>query len=107
MQSEGFILIAQRPPHPGEFLREDYLPECGLSVAGLARRLGVSRQSVNELVNERRAVSTDMALRLGRLFGTTPQYWLNLQHNVDLWDSLDLHQKEIDQIEELPIAELG
>ena len=107
MQSEGMILITARPPHPGEFLREDYLPECGLSVAELAKHLGVSRQSVNELVHERRAVSTDMALRLGKLFGTTPQYWLNLQHNVDLWDSLDLHNEEIDSIKELPMSAWG
>ncbi len=107
MNSEGMVLIAARPPHPGEFLREDYLPECGLSVTALAQRLGVSRQSINELVNERRAVSTDMALRLGKLFGTTPQYWLNLQHNVDLWDSLEVHSPEIDEIEQLPIATIG
>ena len=57
MQSEGMIFITARPPHPGEFLREDYLPECGLSVAAFAKKLGVSKQTANELVRERRAVS--------------------------------------------------
>ena len=107
MQSEGMILITAKPPHPGEFLREDYMPDCELSVAGLAERLGVSRQSVNELVRERRAVSPDMALRLGRLFGTTPQYWLNLQRNVDLWDSLELNREAIEAVEPLPMVATG
>ena len=107
MQSEGMILITARPPHPGEFLREDYLPEFGLSIAAAAKRLGVSPQTVNELVRERRAVSPSMALRLGRLFGTTAQFWLNLQRNVDLWDSLDLNRESIDSIEPLPAVSAG
>ena len=104
MMSEGSTIITARPPHPGEFLREDYLPECGLSVAALAERLGVSKQTVNELVRERRAVSPDMALRLGRFFGTSAQFWLNLQRNVDLWDSLELNRESIEVIEPLPLA---
>ena len=107
MQSEGMVLITARPPHPGEFLREDYLPECGLSIAQFAARLGVSKQTANELVRERRAVSPDMALRLGRLFGTSAQYWLNLQRNVDLWDSLELNREAIEQVEPLPIVAAG
>lgn len=103
MNSEGMTLITERPPHPGEFLREDYMPDYGLTVASLAERLGVSRQSVNELVRERRAVSPDMALRLGRVFRTTPQYWLNLQRNVDLWDSLEKDASAIEAIEPLPL----
>ncbi len=107
MQNEAMILIAARPPHPGEFLREDYLPECGLTVSMLADKLHVSRQTVNELVRERWAVSPDMALRLGRLFGTTAQYWLNLQRNVDLWDSLELNRSLIEQVEPLPGVAIG
>ena len=104
MLSEGMVVITERPPHPGEFLREDYLPECGLSIAAFAERLGVSRQTANELVRERRAVSPDMALRLGRLFGTTAQYWLNLQRNVDLWDSLELNRESIEDVQPLLLA---
>lgn len=76
-----------RPIHPGEILREDFLPEFGLTVSGLATALGVSRQSINELLRERRAVTPQMALRLGRLFGNSPEFWLNAQRAVDLWDS--------------------
>ena len=95
------ILMARKPTHPGEALREEFMPDYGLTVASLAKRLGVSRQSVNEVVRERRAVSTEMAMRLSRLFGTSAEYWLNLQRNVDLWESLDLHREELDAIEAL------
>ena len=108
------ILMARKPTHPGEVLREEFMPDYGLTVASLAKRLGVSRQSVNEVVRERhpnisratvyrerRAVSTEMAMRLSRLFGTSAEYWLNLQRNVDLWESLDLHREELDAIEAL------
>ena len=76
--------LARRPIHPGEILREDFLPDYGLTVRGLATALGVSRQSVNELLRERRAVSPEMAIRLGRLFGNAPEFWLNLQRAVAL-----------------------
>ena len=95
------IMMASKPTHPGEVLREEFMPDYGLTVASLAKRLGVSRQSVNEVVRERRAVSTEMAMRLSRLFGTSAEYWLNLQRNVDLWESLDLHREELDAIEAL------
>ena len=76
-----------RPTHPGEMLREDFLPEYGLTVSTLARELGVSRQTVNELLRERRALSPEMAIRLGRFFGNSPEFWLNAQRAVDLWDA--------------------
>ena len=79
--------IKRRPTHPGEMLREDFLPDYGLTVAALAESLGVSRQSINELLRERRSISPEMALRLGRLFGNSPEFWLNAQRTVDLWNA--------------------
>lgn len=76
-----------RPTHPGEMLREDFLPDYGLTVSSLAKALGVSRQTINELLRERRAVSPEMALRLSRLFGNSPEFWLNAQRAVDLWEA--------------------
>lgn len=105
IEAQDMLLISRKPTHPGEILREEFMPDYGLSVSQLAARLAVSRQSVNELVHERRAVSPDMALRLGRLFGTTPRYWLNLQRSVDLWDSLELNHVAIEKIEPLPLVE--
>lgn len=74
-----------RPTHPGEMLREDFLHDYKLTVSGFAKAIGVSRQTVNEVLRERRAVSPEMALRLSRLFGNSPEFWLNAQRAVDLW----------------------
>ena len=94
----------RRPIHPGEILREEYLPDYGLSVAGLARAAGVSRQSVNELLRERRALSPEMAVRLATLFGTSAEYWLNMQRNVDLWDATNNLRDEVSRIQPLRVA---
>ena len=75
----------RRPTHPGEILREDVLPAAGLTQDKLARLLGVSRRTISEILHERRAVSSDMAHRLARAFGTSPEMWLGLQQDVDLW----------------------
>ena len=94
-----------RPPtHPGEFLREDFLPDYGLTVSGLASALGVSRQTVNELLRERRSVSPEMALRLSRLFGNTAEFWLNLQRNVDLWEAENAIKEDVKRIQPLRVA---
>ncbi|MBI5192854.1 MAG: HigA family addiction module antidote protein [Nitrospirae bacterium] len=92
------------PTHPGEMLREDFLPDYGLNVMSLAKALGVSRQTVNELLRERRAVSPEMALRLSRLFGNTPDFWLNAQRAVDLWEAAQNIKIEIKRIKPLNAA---
>jgi antitoxin HigA-1 len=93
-----------RPTHPGEMLREDYLPDYNLTVSKFAVALGVSRQTVNELLRERRAISPEMALRLARLFGNTPEFWMNAQRAVDLWDAKRIIRKSIDKIAPLHAA---
>jgi len=95
------IGMQRKPTNPGEMLREDFLVDYGLSVSGLAESLGVSRQSVNELLRERRAVSPEMALRLARLFGTSPEFWLNAQRSVDLWTAAQSIKEEVDCIKPL------
>jgi len=91
-----------RPTHPGEMLREDFLPDYGLTVSSFAKSLGVSRQTVNELLRGRRTVSPEMALRLSRLFGNSPEFWLNAQRAVDLWDAARNIKGKIDHI--LPLS---
>ncbi len=76
----------RKPTHPGAIIREDIMPKLGINQTELAQQLGVSRLTVSELVHEKRAVSTDMALRLSRLLNTTPESWLNMQQSVDLWE---------------------
>lgn len=89
----------RRPTHPGEILRKEFLEPLGLSQREAAERLGVSYVRFNELVNGRRGVTPDTALRLARLFGTTPEFWLNGQRNLDLW--LAMHSPETAKIEEI------
>lgn len=76
----------RRPTHPGAILRDDVLPSLGLTQTDCAHRLGVSRLTVSELLHEKRGVSPDMALRLGRLLGNDPGIWLRMQQAVDLWE---------------------
>jgi len=77
-----------RPLTPGEIIREEYLEPLGITQQRLAEAMGVSFQRVNELLNGRRSVTVDTALRLARVFRTSPELWLNLQRTVDLWDAL-------------------
>lgn len=83
MISKSF-LTGLAPMHPGELLREDILPATGLTKTEIARKLGVSRQTLHDLVAERQPVTVAMALRLGKLFGNSAEFWLNLQRNYDL-----------------------
>jgi len=85
-------------------LREDFMPDYGLTVSGLAEAVGVSRQSINEVLRERRSVSPEMALRLGRLFGNSPEFWLNAQRAVDLWDAAEEIKKDVARIKPLNAA---
>lgn len=75
----------RQPTHPGEILREDVLPALGLTQMEFANRLGVSRRTVSELLHERRPVTPDMAIRLGRLLGNGPEIWLRMQQTLELW----------------------
>lgn len=92
------------PTHPGAILREDFLPDYGLTVASLASELGVSRQTVNELLREQRALSPAMALRLSRLFGNSAEFWLNAQRAVDLWQAEKELEGELRRIRKLDAA---
>lgn len=96
--------MKRRPTHPGEMLREDFLPDYGLTVTALAEAVGVSRQSINELLRGRRAISPEMALRLSRLFGNSPEFWLNAQRAVDLWDAAQAIRGEMARIKPLHVA---
>lgn len=77
----------RRPITPGAVLREDYLEPLQLTQQTVADRIGVDRTTLNEVLNARRGVTPEMALRLSRAFGPAPQYWLNLQTAVDLYDA--------------------
>jgi antitoxin HigA-1 len=90
------------PTHPGEMLREDFMPDYGLTASALGADLGVSRQTIHELLREDRAITPLMALRLSRLFGNSPAFWLNAQQVRDLWESERGHRDELVRIQPLP-----
>ena len=75
------------PTHPGAVLREDVLPNLGLSVSAFARSLGISRQTLHAVLAERSGVSAELALRLGALLGNGPQLWVDMQTKYDLWQA--------------------
>lgn len=76
--------MGMQPTHPGEILREDVLPSIGVSKAKFANLLGLSRQTLYDILNEKQAITPPVALKLGKLTRTTPSFWLNLQQNHDL-----------------------
>lgn len=78
------LLKGLRPVHPGELLREDVLPALGRSKTEIARLMGISRQTLHDLLAERQPVTVPMALRLAKLIGTTPDSWLNMQRAYDV-----------------------
>ena len=75
------------PPHPGEIVKYECLEPLGLTVTRAAEGLGVTRQALSNLVNEKSDMSVDMALRLSQAFGSTPETWLRLQMAHDLWQA--------------------
>jgi addiction module HigA family antidote len=92
----------RRPTHPGAVLRLDVLPATGLSISGMAERLHMSRQSLHRIMAEEQPVTAATALKLARLFNTSPDVWLNMQRAVDLWDESHRLSEELASIE--PIA---
>ncbi len=99
--------IETRPTHPGEILREDVLPAMGVTQEQLATLLGVSRRTISEIIHERRPVTADMAIRLGRLFGTTPTMWLNMQYALDVWELEHANKSKYSRIKKFPNAHIA
>lgn len=93
-------MAMHNPPHPGGIVRRQCLEPLGLSVIGAAKHLGVSRQSLSELVNEHAGISVDMAIRLSKAFGSTPETWLGMQMAFDLWRARDrMDEIKVDRFE--------
>ena len=80
-------MAMQNPPHPGGIVKRQCLEPLDLSITRAARGLGVTRQALSEIVNERAGVSVDMAIRLSKAFGSTPETWLGMQMAYDLWQA--------------------
>jgi addiction module HigA family antidote len=106
MTKDATMLPKNRPPtHPGEMLLEEFLRPLGMTQTELAERIHVSYPRVNEIVNGKRGVTPGTALRFSKLFGTTPEFWLNGQRNWDLWHALRSDEaRDLDSIEPVAVA---
>lgn len=104
MEKKTLSREATKPAHPGELIRGDILPATGLTQDQFAQRLGVSRRTINEIVNERRPLSVDMAIRLARFLNTTPDVWINMQTALDLWEASRTNKNEYEKIRPMSLA---
>lgn len=95
---------SRRPTPPGEILRHEFLEPLGLSQKELAEALGITRVRLSEILRGRRSITSDTALRLARFFDTTPEFWLGLQMDIDLWKTLQIHAEEYKNIKPLKVA---
>ena len=86
-------MITRKPTHPGEVLFEDVIKPLGLTVTEAAKKLGVSRKTLSELVNQKAALSPEMAMRIAKATNTSPESWLNMQTKLNLWNALQ-HEPE-------------
>lgn len=105
MASRDYTTFSEPLAHPGELLREDYLPAYKLTAGALAKRMGLKdRTRIEQLVREARGVTADTALRLAKVFGTTPEFWLNLQVQHDLSVAAIQAKDELAAVEPLEAA---
>ena len=91
----------RRPTHPEEILRFEFLEPLKLTQQQLADAIGVTRVRINEIILGKRSITPDTAFRLAKLFDTTAEFWIGLQNNVDMWDTLKARKDEYDQISPL------
>lgn len=90
------------PPHPGEVLKGLFLAPAKVSLTDFAARLGVDRKTISRLVNGHYGITAEMALRLGKAFGNSPEMWLGMQQDYDLWHAAQAHKAALRAISPLP-----
>ena len=93
--------LKRMPSHPEQILREDFLEELGLSQTELASALGTTFRTINEIINEKRSISTEMAIKLSKFFGTSIELWLNLQNQFDIYRIYNKRREVINKVRPL------
>ena len=87
--------------HPGEILREEFAKPLGLTQATMSEALNIGIKTISEIYNEKRGISPLMALKLAQYFGTTPEFWMNLQSNYDLYKAYSKQKDEVEKIKKV------
>lgn len=95
----GNIPTHRKPSHPGEILKEEYLLPLGITQTSLAKDLEIPYQRINEILNKKRGITPSTALRLAKYFNTTPEFWMNLQLRVDMYEAMQKEEKELARIQ--------
>ena len=95
----------RRPTAPGEILKHEFLKPLNITQKQLADALGVTRVRINEIILGKRSITPDTAFRLARYFNTTPEFWIGLQVDIHMWDTLNLNKSDYDQIMPANIAD--
>ena len=93
--------MTRKPSHPGALIRNVILPETGITISELARRCGVARNTMSKVVNERGDVTEDIAIRLSRVLGSTPRFWVAMQTNLNLWQLENTNKREYQRMERI------
>ncbi|MFT5396947.1 MAG: addiction module HigA family antidote [Gammaproteobacteria bacterium] len=93
--------MTRKPSHPGALIRNVILPETSLTISELARRCGVARNTMSKVVNERGDVTEDIAIRLSRVLGSTPRFWLGMQTNLNLWQLESTNKRVYQKMERI------
>ena len=94
----------RRPTHPGEVLLEDVMKPLGITITEAAKDVGVSRKTLSEIVNGRCAVSPQIAVRIGKATGTSPESWLAMQSKLDLWKAMQKEPKNVTKFQQPVVA---
>jgi addiction module HigA family antidote len=97
--------LKRTPTHPGVIFREDFMDPLGLTQVGLAARLKTTFRTINEILNGKRSISPDMAVRLAKFFGRSPEVWLNLQNEFDLYRAKERQREILREIRPIKMAE--
>ena len=91
----------RQPTHPGEIIRYEYLDELNMTQQQVANSIGITRVRINEIILGKRSITPDTAFRLAKFFNTTPEFWIGLQTNFDMWNTLQKRKKEYETIKPL------
>lgn len=92
------IKLKRTPTHPGQILKEEFLAELEITQTHLATALGTTFRTINEIINEKRSISTEMAIKLSKFFGTSVELWLNLQNQFDVYKTYNKKKELIERV---------